>query len=116
MSDNESGSFVINDTTENYGIYTSSGNISHSRGNNANTAHWADIQVQRHIFNLNVKHTHSGTTGSVREKYGSANTGWMSKNSFHSHTVNGGGNGTASGNAHENMPPYIVKYCWERVS
>lgn len=43
-------------------------------------------------------------------------TGGMSANSSHSHTVNGGGNGTASGNAHENMPPYIVKFCWERVS
>jgi microcystin-dependent protein len=34
----------------------------------------------------------------------------------HSHIISGGGSGTASGTAHENMPPYIVKYCWERVS
>lgn len=115
MSGNESGSFEINDTTENHGIYTSSGNISHSRGNNANTAHWADMQFQRHIFNLNVQHTHSGTTGSVWQKYGSANTGGMSANWSHSHTVNGGGNGTANGDAHENMPPYIVRFCWERT-
>lgn len=43
-------------------------------------------------------------------------TGGMSANWSHSHTVNGGGNGTASGNAHENMPPYIVKFCWERTA
>lgn len=34
----------------------------------------------------------------------------------HSHVISGGGSGKASGTAHENMPPYIVKYCWERVS
>lgn len=34
----------------------------------------------------------------------------------HSHSISGGGNGTAKGNAHENMPPYIVKYCWERTA
>lgn len=67
-------------------------------------------------MHINFAHTHSGTTGSVWEKYGSANTGGMSANSFHSHTVNGGGNGTASGNAHENMPPYVVKFCWERTA
>lgn len=44
------------------------------------------------------------------------NTDEMSTNSSHSHTVNGGGSGTASGNAHENMPPYIVKFCWERTA
>jgi len=65
---------------------------------------------------LDMSHTHSGTTGSVWEKYGAANTGGMSANESHSHTVNGGGNGTTSGDAHENMPPYIVKFCWERVS
>lgn len=43
-------------------------------------------------------------------------TSGMSENSSHSHTVNGGGNGTASGDAHENMPPYIVKFCWERTA
>lgn len=43
-------------------------------------------------------------------------TGGMSANWNHSHTVYGGGNGTASGNAHENMPPYIVKFCWERTA
>lgn len=65
---------------------------------------------------LDMSHNHSGTTGSVWQKYGSANTSWMSVNWSHSHTVNGGGNGTANGNAHENMPPYIVKFCWERTA
>ena len=58
-------------------------------------------------------HTWSGsvTIGTIQQS-----TGEMSANSSHSHTISGGGNGTASGNAHENMPPYLVKYCWERVS
>lgn len=44
----------------------------------------------------------------------------------HSHTitVNGGGNhthtltinNTGSGQAHENMPPYVTYYCWERTA
>jgi hypothetical protein len=77
-----------------------------------------DSSGSSHVTNItiNFAHTHSGTTGSVWEKYGSANTGGMSANESHSHTVNGGGNKKASGDAHENMPPYIVKYCWERVA
>ena len=70
----------------------------------------------KHNIIIDANHTHSGTTESVWEKYGSANTGGMSANSSHSHTVNGGGNGTSNGDAHENMPPYIVKFCWERIA
>ena len=37
----------------------------------------------------------------------------------HSHTFNGSSGTTGqsgSNTAHENMPPYIVKYCWERTA
>lgn len=55
----------------------------------------------------------------------SGTTGNMSQNSSHSHswsgsvtidtnTANTGSVG--SGTAHENMPPYIVKFCWERIA
>ena len=60
-----------------------------------------------------IRHTHAHTINF------SEYTGLASGNGnaiSHSHTVNGGGNGTASGNAHENMPPYIVKFCWERTA
>ena len=63
-------------------------------------------------IHFKASNTWSGSTSEPS----SPNTGGMSSNSSHSHTVNGGGNGTASGNAHENMPPYIVKYCWERTA
>lgn len=81
----------------------------HSSGDSSGGSYVTDITID-------LAHTHSGTTGSVWQKYGSASTGGMSDNWSHSHTVNGGGNGTANGDAHENMPPYIVKFCWERTA
>ena len=52
-------------------------------------------------------------------------TGDMSQNSSHSHTWSGSvtidtktanTGSVGSGTAHENMPPYIVKFCWERTA
>ena len=63
------------------------------------------------------------------ENYGSRQqtpTVTTSSAGWHSHTitVNGGGshthsltiNNTGGGNAHENMPPYVTYYCWERTA
>lgn len=63
----------------------------------------------------NIEHGHefSGTTGG------------MKANVSHSHSWSGGvtidtiiadTGSVGSGTAHENMPPYIVKYCWERTA
>ena len=41
-------------------------------------------------------------------------TGSTSTNGDHSHTVTV--NNTGGGQAHENMPPYLVAYCWERTA
>ena len=81
-------------------------------------------------------HTHTFTRPRGDKDYlsGSSNTWWgsshvtvtTSSNGSHSHTitVNSGGahthtltiNNTGSGQAHENMPPYVTYYCWERTA
>ena len=53
-----------------------------------------------------VIHSHGGRTQSLGETY---NTSGGNAN-----FLNTGGAG--DGGAHENMPPYIVKYCWERTA
>jgi len=34
----------------------------------------------------------------------------------HKHTINNAGGSSGTTQAHNNMPPYIVQYCWKRVS
>lgn len=79
---------------------------------------------------FNVSHTH--TTNSLTNASGTAitNTGSESQNHTHSvtaeGTVSGGAykftgsavtsGGAGGGQAHDNMPPYVVKYCWERTA
>lgn len=47
----------------------------------------------------------------------SETTGITAKHAHtHSVTASGTNSATGGGEAHDNMPPYIVKYCWERTA
>ena len=67
-----------------------------------------------------MKHTHSVTASGYiygkTDAAGTGNTGAESQN--HTHTVTAAGTigSKGGGEAHNNMPPYVVKYCWERTA
>ena len=100
--------------------HTHSGDITVSGGNHthslyttaASSGSGGGMEVCRDGSWGSSKITYSGNLSMS----GNYTTGSMSQNWSHSHTVNGGGNGKSAGDAHENMPPYIVKYCWERTA
>ena len=57
-------------------------------------------------FSINLSHTHSVTAaGSISITTNPSFSGTASNTGY-----------TGSGTAHENMPPYIIKYCWERTA
>ena len=112
MSANSMGEISMPDTTENHGNYSSSGCISHSQKTVDVTAHWASGNFRNHTFSVNVAHTHSVTAK------GSISGGAYSFTGTAGTTGQASGNTTAtgSGTAFSNMPPYVAKYCWERVA
>lgn len=64
----------------------------------------------------NGAHTHTVTTtastsgeDSAKHKHTMAHTHTLQN---HTHTISSQGGGSA----HNNMPPYVAKYCWERIS
>lgn len=112
MSHNSTGEILIPDTAENNGTYEASGFIRHSRYSTDITARWYGTSVQKHKFSMDVNHTHSVTAN------GSISGGTYSFTGTNGTTGEASGNTTATGSgaSFSNMPPYVGKYCWERVS
>ena len=68
-------------------------------------------------------HTYYETQADINTGYGGSGSGryinhsWLQTSSTNlQHTHSASCASTGGNTAHENMPPYIVKYCWERVS
>lgn len=74
----------------------------------------AAAQKKSQKLTINIEHEHAAYfTGNTNDTKGE------SQNHTHNYTTNSAyGNPDDSGKAlaHENMPPYIVKYCWQRTA
>ena len=108
MSKHASGTIFLTGT-EIIGT-TASGNISVSEGS---YGHGGGHTTERHIakIEINVSHTHgfSGTTDAA----GTGNTGATTP-SFTG--IAGTTSSSGSGSSFSILPPYVVKYCWERTA
>lgn len=66
---------------------------------------------------VNTGNTDANTGGTAPTFTGSEVTsGGTSQTHTHSVTAAGTNSNTGGGNAHNNMPPYLAKYCWERTA
>lgn len=85
------------------------GSVTGTDGNEA-----LNLRAASGSFSLKGYQVNTAVTGT--EKSGYTRYNGFSFYNTHSHAKTGGVLETGLSRAHNNMPPYIVKYCWERVA
>ena len=112
MSQNETATFYVNAG----GSQKPTGFISHT-GNSGSTAGTTGGSF-RVNYSLNISHTHNVTAkGTVSSSFSGKKEFTSSKASTGSFSGISGTTGTSgSGTAFSILPPYVVKYCWERTA
>lgn len=55
-------------------------------------------------------------TGDVSTLHSHTVSGTAASAGDHSHTISASAGNTGGGESHDNMPPYLVAYCWQRIA
>ena len=115
-----SGTSAVQAVTNYYGWYDGTLTFAHTHTTNSLTN--ASGTAITNTGGESQNHTHSVTasgtiSGGAYKFTGSAVTsGAESQNHTHTVTASGTNANSGGGEAHNNMPPYVVKYCWQRTA
>ena len=120
MSGNSTGTMqaqrIITADKDNQNAVVFSGNISQLSTSRKGGTAWSDGKYNASGFKIDVSHTHSVTAkGTVSSSFtGTSGTTSSTSPTFTGSAGTTGSNG--SGTSFSILPPYVVKYCWERTA